>query len=211
MAALTLLAVPLASAPMAHAADNAKGTCFVTDPGGSKTRACTAQDKKDIKKYSGKAFNASKCYSITSSTSNTHVAVADCSGKGTAGTEMCPDPDTGKDVACVSCPDGSSVASETQCSDNAGDAAANDKDCGTATNCDLVTKYINPFVNFLAALVGVAVTISIVVGGIRYASSAGDPQATAAAKARIRNAIIALVTFIFLYALLNFLIPGGLV
>ncbi len=82
--------------------------------------------------------------------------------------------------------------------------------CSTISKCDLMTKYIYPFINFLAAFVGVAVTISIVIGGIQYGSSGGDPQAVTAAKNRIRNSVIALVTFVFLYALLNFLIPGGL-
>ncbi len=95
------------------------------------------------------------------------------------------------------------------------DPAADSNSCKqvpvTASNCDLISKYLNPFINTLAALVGVAVVIAIVIGAIQYGSSAGDPQRVAAAKARIRNALVALITFIFLYALLNFLIPGGLV
>jgi len=90
------------------------------------------------------------------------------------------------------------------------DTAVDGGNCSSVSNCDLIQKYINPLVNLLAALVGVAVVISIVVGGIQYSNSGGDPQAVSAAKNRIRNAIIALLTFIFLYALLNFLIPGGL-
>lgn len=89
-------------------------------------------------------------------------------------------------------------------------AAVNKTDCnGGVQNCDLVTKYINPLVNFLIALVGIAVVISIVIGGIQYGSSGGDPQKVTAAKNRIRNSLVALVTFIFLFAILNFLIPGG--
>ncbi len=92
------------------------------------------------------------------------------------------------------------------------DAAAASGNCSASTSqCDLISQYIQPLVNLLAALVGVAVVISIIIGGIQYGSSAGDPQKVSAAKNRIRNAIIALITFIFLYALLNFLIPGGLV
>lgn len=82
--------------------------------------------------------------------------------------------------------------------------------CMDISKCDLMSKYAYPFINFLAALVGLVVVISIIIGGIQYGSSAGDPQAAAAARKRIQNAIIALVTFIFLYALLNFLIPGGI-
>jgi hypothetical protein len=82
--------------------------------------------------------------------------------------------------------------------------------CSDLSNCPLIKNYIEPFINFLAALVGVAVVFSIIVGGIQYSSSGGDPSKVSAAKNRIRNAIIALVTFIVLYAMLNFLIPGGL-
>lgn len=90
-------------------------------------------------------------------------------------------------------------------------AADGGGNCSSVNSCDLIQKYINPFINFLAALVGIAVVISIIIGGIQYGSSGGDPSKVTAAKNRIRNAIIALVTFLFLYALLNFLIPGGLV
>ena len=83
--------------------------------------------------------------------------------------------------------------------------------CLDAKNCDLIKNYVNPFINLLSALVGVAVVISIVIGGVQYGSSAGDSSKVAAAKDRIRNSILALITFMFLYALLNFLIPGGLV
>jgi len=83
--------------------------------------------------------------------------------------------------------------------------------CNNLQQCSLIYDYVDPFIDFLSALVGVAVVISIVVGGIQYSSSAGDPSKASAAKSRIRNAIIALVTFILLYAMLNFLIPGGLV
>lgn len=82
--------------------------------------------------------------------------------------------------------------------------------CSNINKCDLLQHYINPFINFLAALVGVAVVVSIIIGGIQYGSSGGDPSKVTAAKNRIRNALVAFITFLFLYALLNFLIPGGL-
>lgn len=80
----------------------------------------------------------------------------------------------------------------------------------TSGNCDLVKKYIDPLINVLAAAVGVAVTISIVVGGIQYSSSAGDPGKMQTAKKRIINAIIALIGFFLFYAVLQWLVPGGL-
>jgi hypothetical protein len=90
------------------------------------------------------------------------------------------------------------------------DKAAASGNCSNLDKCDFIMRYLNPFIQLLSALVGVVVVISIVIGGIQYSSSAGDPQRAQAAKNRIRNAIIALITFIFLYALLNFLVPGGL-
>lgn len=80
----------------------------------------------------------------------------------------------------------------------------------TKSSCDLVQKYVDKFINVLAGAVGVVVTISIVVGGIQYSSSAGDPGKMQAAKKRIINALIALVGFFLFYAVLQWLVPGGL-
>jgi hypothetical protein len=75
-------------------------------------------------------------------------------------------------------------------------------------NCPLFTKYLNPFIRSLTVLVGLGVTIGIIVGGIQYASSGGDPQKAASGKQHIKVAVIALVGFMFLYGLLRFLFPG---
>ncbi|HSX05976.1 MAG TPA: pilin [Candidatus Saccharimonadales bacterium] len=125
-----------------------------------------------------------------------------------AAAPTCTDPTTHKPVACVTCPDGTTkVANLSQCS--AVGSGTNGGNCADISQCDLFKNYLNPFIDFLAALVGVAVVISIVYGGIQYGSSGGDPQKVTAAKNRIRNALIALVTFIFLFSLLKFLVPGG--
>ncbi len=81
---------------------------------------------------------------------------------------------------------------------------------GTAddTSC-LFAKYINPAIQLLAGLIGVVIAISIIVGGIQYTTSEGDPQKAAAAKSRITNALIGLAAFLLLYAFLQFIIPGG--
>lgn len=74
--------------------------------------------------------------------------------------------------------------------------------------CDLMAKYVNPFIGFLSALVGIAVTIGIISGGIRYAGAGDDPQKMNAAKQQITTAIIALVAYIFLYVLIKWLAPN---
>lgn len=81
--------------------------------------------------------------------------------------------------------------------------------CPTRTQCNVVTQYLNPFIKFLGILAGIAVTIGIIVGGIQYSASGGDPQKVASAKKHIRNSILALLVYFFLYAFLKFIIPGG--
>ena len=76
------------------------------------------------------------------------------------------------------------------------------------TSC-LFAKYINPAVQLLSALVGVAVVSSIIYGGIEYIMSEGDPQKSAAGKEHITNGLIGLAAFILLYSFLQFIIPGG--
>lgn len=76
-------------------------------------------------------------------------------------------------------------------------------------NC-LSKKYLQPAIAFMSAVAGLAVAISIVLGGIQYSSAGGDPGKVAAARDRIRNAIFALLAFLFLYAFLNWLLPGGI-
>lgn len=78
----------------------------------------------------------------------------------------------------------------------------------TGTDC-VMAKYVNPIVNFLAAVVGIVVVGSVILGGIQYSASDGDPGKVSAAKRRIINSLLALAAFVFLYAFLQWVIPGG--
>jgi hypothetical protein len=75
-------------------------------------------------------------------------------------------------------------------------------------DCNLFSKYVNPFIKLLAGLTGIAVVIGVIYGGIMYASSGGDAQQVSKAKIVIRNSVIALIVYMFLWALLEFLLPG---
>lgn len=85
-------------------------------------------------------------------------------------------------------------------------------DCNEDTlnesNCGII-KYLLTFINLLSAMVGITVVIVIIIAGIQYTTSAGDPNAAAAAKKRISNAILALVTFAIMYSFLQWIVPGG--
>lgn len=84
----------------------------------------------------------------------------------------------------------------------------------SAQNCPqgqcIIDHYVNPAINILAALVGIGVTLSIIIGGIQYASSEDNAQKVAAAKEKIIKAVFVLVGFFVLYGFLNWAVPGGL-
>ena len=74
-----------------------------------------------------------------------------------------------------------------------------------------INQYIELFINILSGLVGVVVVMVIVIGGIQYGTAGDDPGKLQAAKQRITKALIALLVFIFLYAFLQYLVPGGVI
>ena len=65
------------------------------------------------------------------------------------------------------------------------------------------------FPKFLSDGVGLVIIASVIVGGIQYITSRGDPNATQKAIQRITSSVIALLVFIFGYAVLNYVIPAG--
>lgn len=69
---------------------------------------------------------------------------------------------------------------------------------------------IQNIVNFLSAAVGVVVIAVIIVGGIQYSMAGDNANALGAAKRRITNGLIALFAFLFAWAFLQWLIPGGI-
>ncbi len=95
----------------------------------------------------------------------------------------------------------------------AGSSKAVDTDCTerplTRENCDIM-KYIIDITNVVSGLVGVVIVIMITWGGIRYITARNDPQQVNDAKRHIYNAIIALVLYIFTFAFLQWVVPGGL-
>ena len=76
-------------------------------------------------------------------------------------------------------------------------------------NCG-ITRYIQIFTNALSVLVGVTVIAMLVVGGIRYSSAGANPQAVSSAKKHIANALLALAIYVFMFAFLQWIVPGGL-
>ncbi|EDK72295.1 hypothetical protein TM7_0066 [candidate division TM7 genomosp. GTL1] len=89
--------------------------------------------------------------------------------------------------------------------------------CPGGTNAKAKNLEQNPIyavliygVNALAAGVGVVVAGSIIWNSIQWASANGQPDKVKNARNGIVNAIIGLMLFLTMYAILNFLIPGGI-
>jgi hypothetical protein len=98
---------------------------------------------------------------------------------------------------------------KSQCQAYATAKASSPTPSCSGPSCDLIASYVNPVIDLLSIAFGLIAVISIIMGGIQYSASQGDPQKAAAAKSRISNTIIAIFAYLFLYAFLQFLIPGG--
>ena len=73
-----------------------------------------------------------------------------------------------------------------------------------------IVQDLQTVVNFLSIGVGIVVIAFIIIGGVQYATAGDKPENLGKAKQRIMNALIALLAYIFLFAFLQWLIPGGI-
>jgi hypothetical protein len=111
------------------------------------------------------------------------------------------------DALCSVCQ--SNNASPSECGKcTSADCADSAATCDN-NSCDLIRKYVNPFINVFSVIFGLVAVISLILGGINYTTSEGDPQKTSRAKSRIANTIFAILGYIFLYSFLQFIVPGG--
>ena len=65
-------------------------------------------------------------------------------------------------------------------------------------------------INILTAGIAVAAIGGIVYGSVLYSTAGGDAANVKKAKEMIVNVVMGLVAYAFMYALLNYLIPGGI-
>ena len=86
---------------------------------------------------------------------------------------------------------------------------ANAKAVCNSNNCDLIKKYVNPAIQMLTIAFGLIAVISLVMGGIQYSASGGDPQKVTEAKKRISLTLMAIAAYAFAFSFIQFLVPGG--
>lgn len=88
------------------------------------------------------------------------------------------------------------------------DCVAKDGGALTKENCGII-NYILIFTRVLSGLVGIVIVIMLVVRGMQYIVARENPQLTAKAREGILWAVLALILYLFVFALLQWLVPGG--
>lgn len=83
-------------------------------------------------------------------------------------------------------------------------------DWGSCSGGNEILCLVATILDWLSVGVVVAVLGGIVYGGVMYATSGGNESQAKRGIDIIRNAVIALVLYGLMYAILQFLIPGGL-
>jgi hypothetical protein len=114
-------------------------------------------------------------------------------------------------------PENTTTTTNNSSSSNSSNDGIKDPKRVAAQKCtgpDCITKnpvieLVQAAINFFSVLVGLIVIIRVIMGGIEYASAGGNPNKVAGAKKTITNALLAFVMYIFLWAFLEWLIPGG--
>lgn len=72
-----------------------------------------------------------------------------------------------------------------------------------------IVRWLNVLINMVAGIVGVGAVLMMIWAGIQYTTARGNAQAVADAKQKIINVVIGIAAFIFMWAFLNWLVPGG--
>lgn len=105
---------------------------------------------------------------------------------------------------CVAVPVFADSANRGDCEEGQ-EEIANDPANGGA-----IIVYLKMILKLLNIAIGMIIILMLIIAGVQYITSAADPGQVKAAKDRIMNAIIALVLYMLMFAILNFLIPGGI-
>lgn len=73
-----------------------------------------------------------------------------------------------------------------------------------------IEDFAYAIIRFLSNGVGVMMILALIGAGIQYTMSEGNAESTMKSKKRITSIVLAAGVYLFSYAILQFLIPGGL-
>lgn len=66
------------------------------------------------------------------------------------------------------------------------------------------------YLRWITLAIGVVAVFSVVLAGVQYAASGDNASAVEGAKKRMANAVIGIVIYVFMFGLLQWLVPGGI-
>lgn len=78
-------------------------------------------------------------------------------------------------------------------------------------NGNPIILWIQFFINWLSVFIVIGSVIAIAAAGVQYSAAAGDSGKIAEAKKRITNVLMALLAYFFLFAFIQWLVPGGII
>lgn len=119
---------------------------------------------------------------------------------------QCASGQTNKNGVCT-CPPGQQPVSVPVDSSGSGCVPINSRTTDITQNP--IFFYLRWFLIFLGGGVGLAVVGGIVTGAFMYITARGNAAQVQKGQTTILNSVIGLLLFIFMYAILQFLIPGG--
>lgn len=93
------------------------------------------------------------------------------------------------------------LTSEYKC-----DKGQSNKDC---VDNNPIVKWLQFFINVLSVVILAGSAVMVAVAGIQYTTSRDNPQAVQAAKQKMYNIVLGLGVYFFLYAFVQWLVPGG--
>lgn len=82
--------------------------------------------------------------------------------------------------------------------------------CQGSKDRNPIWDYVASGVKLASSIFGLLVILMIVVSGIQYITSQGNPEQYKNAKSRLTQAVTGLILFILMFGILNYLIPGGI-
>ena len=102
-------------------------------------------------------------------------------------------------MADVQCPAGSA---------RAGDTAKSFAECNLAATTTDLWDSVNAIINTILAVLGIVTVVIIIIGGVNYVLSQGDPGKIKKAKDTIMYGVIGLVIAFLAYSIVNFVLAN---
>jgi hypothetical protein len=82
-------------------------------------------------------------------------------------------------------------------------------DKGTTVENNIIIVWLSSIIKFLTVGIGIAATGGVVYGGFLYLTAQGNAGKTQKGIATIMNALIGVLLYALAFAIINFLVPGG--